>query len=148
MSMSLTDALFLEPYPFEIWIAYRTDGIKGSGTLNDPFGATSATELKGRSYNLCASAFHAAHFPSCTASFSRRCPRLWKQFGRCWTTPIAWLTRVKFPIANRSLSRRNDSVLRCRNHRANTIFSGALLAITAAIATEKAALVKPSRQRL
>ena len=30
--MSLSDALLLEPYPFEIFIAYRMDGVKGSGT--------------------------------------------------------------------------------------------------------------------
>lgn len=41
--MSLLNALFLEPYPLEVWIAYRTDGIKGSGTLNDPWdGSTDA----------------------------------------------------------------------------------------------------------
>jgi hypothetical protein len=33
----LIDALLLDPYPFEVWVAYRTDGIKGTGTLNDPF---------------------------------------------------------------------------------------------------------------
>src|SRR5436309_3386507 len=31
--MSLQDSLFLDPVPSEVWIAYRTDGIKGSGTL-------------------------------------------------------------------------------------------------------------------
>jgi hypothetical protein len=35
--MSLSDALLLDPHPFEIWIALRSDGAKGSGTLNDPF---------------------------------------------------------------------------------------------------------------
>ena len=30
--MSLLDALLLDPAPLEIWIAHRTDGIKGSGT--------------------------------------------------------------------------------------------------------------------
>lgn len=35
--MSLTDAFLLEPYPFEIWIASRTDGVKGSGTASDPY---------------------------------------------------------------------------------------------------------------
>src|SRR5205823_7978072 len=35
--MSLSEALLLDPYPFEIFIAYRTDGVKGSGTLNDPY---------------------------------------------------------------------------------------------------------------
>ena len=37
--MSLLDALLLDPAPFHIWIAARTDGIKGSGTLNDPYDA-------------------------------------------------------------------------------------------------------------
>ena len=41
--MSLLDALLLDPAPFDVWIAARTDGIKGSGTASDPFdGSTSA----------------------------------------------------------------------------------------------------------
>ncbi len=37
--MSLLDALLLEPYrdPREIWIALRTDGATGAGTLRDPY---------------------------------------------------------------------------------------------------------------
>ncbi len=37
--MSLVDALLLEPYrdPREVYIALRTDGLKGSGTIDDPF---------------------------------------------------------------------------------------------------------------
>jgi len=33
--MALLDALLLDPYPFQIWIAKRTGGIKGSGTASD-----------------------------------------------------------------------------------------------------------------
>jgi len=33
---SLADALLLDPYPFETWIACRSDSTKGTGTLNDP----------------------------------------------------------------------------------------------------------------
>lgn len=35
--MSLFDALLLNPVPFKVWIAARTDGIKGSGTVADPY---------------------------------------------------------------------------------------------------------------
>ena len=37
--MSLLDALFLEPYrdPHEVWIALRSDGQRGSGTIDDPY---------------------------------------------------------------------------------------------------------------
>jgi hypothetical protein len=35
--MSLLDALLLDPAPFNVWIAYRTDGIKGAGTASDPY---------------------------------------------------------------------------------------------------------------
>jgi hypothetical protein len=35
--MSLLDALLLEPHPLNVWIAYRTDSIKGSGTMSDPY---------------------------------------------------------------------------------------------------------------
>ena len=37
--MALIDALFLDPYPFHQWIARRSDGIAGTGTLNDPLNA-------------------------------------------------------------------------------------------------------------
>lgn len=43
--MSLLNALLLEPYPLEVWIAYRTDGIKGSGTLNDPWDGSTDTKF-------------------------------------------------------------------------------------------------------
>jgi hypothetical protein len=36
--MPLTDAFLLEPHAFEIFVAERKDGVKGTGTLNDPFG--------------------------------------------------------------------------------------------------------------
>ena len=43
--MSLLDALFLDPAPFDTWVAYRQDGIKGSGTLNDPWNGSTAYAL-------------------------------------------------------------------------------------------------------
>lgn len=43
--MSLLDALLLDPYPFNIWIAVRTDGMKGTGTASDPFDGSTATKL-------------------------------------------------------------------------------------------------------
>ena len=39
--MSLFDALLLDPHPFNVWIAYRTDGVKGSGTASDPYDGSS-----------------------------------------------------------------------------------------------------------
>jgi len=54
--MSLLDALLLDPAPFNVWIAYRTDGLKGSGlTPNDPRdGSTQARfdEAMGDAANL------------------------------------------------------------------------------------------------
>ena len=35
--MALIDSLLLEPSPFEVWVAYRTDRQKGTGTIADPF---------------------------------------------------------------------------------------------------------------
>ena len=35
--MSLFDALLLDPYRINVWIAYRTDGVKGTGTQADPW---------------------------------------------------------------------------------------------------------------
>jgi hypothetical protein len=35
--MSLLDALLLDPYRINVWIAYRTDGVKGTGTQADPW---------------------------------------------------------------------------------------------------------------
>src|SRR5688572_27382640 len=43
--MALLDALLLDPYPFEIWIAVRTDGVGGSGTLNDPYDGSTAAKF-------------------------------------------------------------------------------------------------------
>src|SRR5438132_9607128 len=38
--MSLSEALLLDPYPFEVWIANRgADGPRGSGTQADPWNA-------------------------------------------------------------------------------------------------------------
>jgi len=36
-AVSLIDALLLEPSPLDVWIAVRTDGLKGSGTQSDPY---------------------------------------------------------------------------------------------------------------
>src|SRR6266516_1761374 len=44
-SMSLLDALLLDPFRINVWIAYRTDGVKGTGTQNDPYDASTATKL-------------------------------------------------------------------------------------------------------
>ena len=35
--MSLSDALLLDPFKFHVWLAVRSDGIKGSGTISDPY---------------------------------------------------------------------------------------------------------------
>ena len=35
--MSLVDALLLDPYKINIWIALRSDGLPGSGTQSDPY---------------------------------------------------------------------------------------------------------------
>src|SRR5437773_7597116 len=35
--MSLLDSLLLDPQKLEVWIALRTDGVKGSGTESDPY---------------------------------------------------------------------------------------------------------------
>lgn len=48
--------------------------------------------------------------------------------GRRVIWPMAWLTREKCPITNRSL---NDTVVRYRSHQASANFSGALLGICA-----------------
>lgn len=43
--MSLLDALLLDPYRINVWIAYRTDGVTGTGTQNDPWDASAATKF-------------------------------------------------------------------------------------------------------
>src|SRR5688572_18321125 len=35
--MSLLDSLLLDPHKLDVWIALRTDGVKGSGTESDPY---------------------------------------------------------------------------------------------------------------
>ena len=51
--MSLLDTLLLDPTPFNVWIAFRTDGVKGSGTASDPYdGSTQVMEgIKGQVIN-------------------------------------------------------------------------------------------------
>ena len=44
--MSLLDALLLDPYRTNVWIAYRTDGVAGTGTQNDPYDGSTATKLE------------------------------------------------------------------------------------------------------
>ena len=43
--MSLVDSLLLEPYPFNVWIAARTDASKGSGTASDPYDGSTAAKF-------------------------------------------------------------------------------------------------------
>src|SRR2546426_10630815 len=43
--MSLLEALLLDPYRINAWIAYRTDNVKGTGTQNDPYDGSTATKL-------------------------------------------------------------------------------------------------------
>src|SRR5215207_9890760 len=43
--MSLLDALLLEPHPFQIWLAKRTDNLAGSGTPSDPYNCRTADEF-------------------------------------------------------------------------------------------------------
>ena len=40
-------ALLLDPSPFEIWVAVRSDLLKGSGTLNDPYDGSSQIKFDG-----------------------------------------------------------------------------------------------------
>ena len=46
--MGLMEALLLEPYPFECWIAYRTDGLSGDGTISSPWDGSTAEKLDAR----------------------------------------------------------------------------------------------------
>jgi len=46
--MSLLDALLLDPAPFNVWIAKRTDGLKGSGTASDPYDGSTAARFDAR----------------------------------------------------------------------------------------------------
>lgn len=43
--MSLLDALLLDPYRINVWIAYRTDGVAGTGTQNDPYDGSTAAKF-------------------------------------------------------------------------------------------------------
>src|SRR5437879_10737624 len=40
MPMSLIASLLIDPARLDVWIAVRTDGVKGSGTEADPYDAT------------------------------------------------------------------------------------------------------------
>lgn len=46
--MSLAEAMLLDPSPFECWVAARTDGIMGSGTIDDPWNGSTAALFDSR----------------------------------------------------------------------------------------------------
>ncbi|HEY9172182.1 MAG TPA: hypothetical protein VI136_07860 [Verrucomicrobiae bacterium] len=50
--MSLLDALLLDPHRINVWIAYRTDGVKGSGTQSDPYDGHTAALFDARMSEL------------------------------------------------------------------------------------------------
>jgi hypothetical protein len=52
--VSILDALLLDPYRIFVWVAYRTDGVAGSGTQNDPYDGSTATKLDTILNNLAA----------------------------------------------------------------------------------------------
>jgi hypothetical protein len=45
--MPLLDALLLDPYRMNVWIAARNDGVAGTGTHNDPYDGSTATKFDG-----------------------------------------------------------------------------------------------------
>jgi hypothetical protein len=45
--MSLLDALLLDSYRMNLWVAYRTDGVAGSGTQSDPFDGSIQAKFDG-----------------------------------------------------------------------------------------------------
>jgi len=45
--MSLQNALLLDPHAFDVWIAHRKDGIKGTGTINDPYDGSTDERFDG-----------------------------------------------------------------------------------------------------
>jgi hypothetical protein len=50
--MALLDALLLDSVPFNVWIAHRTDGIKGSGTASDPYDGSTQAKFDARMSEL------------------------------------------------------------------------------------------------
>lgn len=50
--MALLDAVFLEPQPFEVYFAVRTDGRTGSGRIDDPWDGSTATNFDGKMSTL------------------------------------------------------------------------------------------------
>jgi hypothetical protein len=50
--MALSDAFLLDPAPFQVWMAARTDGIKGSGTARDPYDGSTAAKFDARMNEL------------------------------------------------------------------------------------------------
>jgi hypothetical protein len=43
--MSLLEALLLDSYRMNLWVAYRTDGVASSGTQSDPFDGSTQTKF-------------------------------------------------------------------------------------------------------
>lgn len=51
--MSLLGALLLDPAPFNVWITIRTDGLKGSGTICDPYDGSTQARFDAAMVTLC-----------------------------------------------------------------------------------------------
>jgi hypothetical protein len=43
--MALSEALLLDPYRMDVYIAARTDGVAGSGTQNDPLDGSTQSKF-------------------------------------------------------------------------------------------------------
>ena len=96
--MSLIDALLLDPHPFEVWIAYRTDGVKGSGTLNDPFDGSTDTKFDSIMSNLLANTPLRVHLGPATAANPFKTRGFWLQSNGTPTSTPAWQPKANMAI--------------------------------------------------
>lgn len=87
--MALLDALLLDPHPLDVWIAYRNDGIKGTGTLNDPYDGSSDTKFDGIMAGLPANLFLSASiWARARAPLPSRPRASGRSLAEQWVTPF------------------------------------------------------------
>jgi hypothetical protein len=96
--MALLDALLLDPHPFEVWIALRTDGQKGSGTMADPYDGSTETKFDGIMSNLPANTPVRIHLGPASSTTPFKTRGFWLQANGVPASAPAWQPRANMAI--------------------------------------------------
>jgi len=88
--MPLFDAFLLDPHRINVWIAYRTDGVKGTGTHDDPYHGSTAAKFDARMNEL--SANTCVHLGPASAAYPLQTTGFWSNSDG--TTGSGWQAKA------------------------------------------------------